>query len=144
MLEVDALLVHAVREPMMLIEADAGGEWKIRTDAYEHSPPLPVIDVEVVLNDPAVCDLQMPSVGFVVADRSHDAGGLSRLEDNHDFVRVRSFEVWINKVIAAALRGFHNRDLPLCCPSLEPGLKLLGDAPEGIPAHWIELPIRIK
>jgi hypothetical protein len=42
------------------------------------------------------------------------------------------------------LRGFHNRDLPLCCPSLEPGLKLLGDAPEGIPAHWIELPIRIK
>src|SRR6516165_2089682 len=79
LLEVDALLAHAVREPMMLIEADAGGERKVRTDAYEHSPPLPVIDVEVVLNDPAICDLQMPSVGFAVADRSHDAGGFRAL-----------------------------------------------------------------
>src|SRR5271165_2845040 len=129
---------------MMLIEADAGGERKVRTDAYEHSPPLPVIDVEVVLNDPAVCDLQMPSVGFAVADRSHDAGGLPRLEDHHDFVGVRSFEVWIDKVIAAALRGFHNRDVPLFSPRLQPGLKLLGNAAQCIPAHWIQLPIRAE
>src|SRR6516162_7708368 len=144
LLEIDALLAHAVREPMMLIEADAGGERKVRTDAHEHSPPLPVIDVEVVLNDPAICDLQMPSVGFAVADRSHDAGGFPRLEDHHDVVGVRSFEVWIDKVVAAALRGFHNRDVPLCRPSLQPGLKLLGNAPQRIPAHRIKLPICVE
>lgn len=106
--------------------------------------PLPVTDVEVALNDPAVCDLQMPSVGFAVVDRSHDAGGFPRLEDHRDVVGVRSFEVWIDKVIAAALRGFHNRDVPLCRPSLQPGLKLLGNAPQRIPAHRIELPICVE
>jgi hypothetical protein len=70
----------------MLIEADASGERKIRTDAHEHSPPPPVMDVEVVLNDLPVCDLEMPSVGLVVADRNHDAGRFPRLEDHHDFV----------------------------------------------------------
>jgi hypothetical protein len=86
----------------------------------------------------------MPSVGFAVADRSHDAGGFPRLEDHHDFVGVRSFEVWIDEVIAATLWGFHNRDVPLSRPSVQPGLKLLGNAPQRIPAHWIELPIRVE
>ena len=102
------------------------------------------MDVEIVLNDPAVCDLQMPSVGLAVADCSHDASGFPRLEDHYDVVRVCSFEVWIDKVIAAALRGFHHRDVPLCRPRLQPGLKLLSNAPQRIPAHWIELPIRIE
>src|SRR6516162_4905491 len=138
LLEIDALLAHAVREPMMLIEADAGGERKVRTDAHEHSPPLPVMDVEIVLNDPAVCDLQMPSVGLAVADCSHDASGFPRLEDHHDVVRVCSFEVWIDKVIAAALRGFHHRDVPLCRPRLQPGLKLLSN----VKSHSIATPFR--
>src|ERR1700746_1887743 len=73
--EVDAFLAHPVRKPVMLIEADAGGERKIRTDAHEHPSPPPVIDVEVVLHDPSVCDLEMPSVGLAVADCGHDAGG---------------------------------------------------------------------
>jgi hypothetical protein len=33
LLELDALLTHAVGQPMVLIEADAGGEWKVRADA---------------------------------------------------------------------------------------------------------------
>jgi hypothetical protein len=33
---------------MMLIEADARGEWKVRADAHEHPSPVPVVDVKVV------------------------------------------------------------------------------------------------
>ena len=62
LLEVDALLAHSVGQPVMLIEADAGGERKVGADAHEHPSPLPVVDVKVVLNDPAVGDLKMPSV----------------------------------------------------------------------------------
>ena len=128
----------------MLIEADAGGERKIRTDAHEHpSPPL-IIDVEVVLYNPSVCDLQMPSVGLAVADCGHDAGGFPRLEDHDDFVRLCSVEVGIDEVIAAALRSFHNWDVPLACPSLQPSLELLGNAPQRVPAHWVQLPIRVE
>jgi hypothetical protein len=34
----------------VLIEADTGGEWKVGADAHEHSSPVPVIDVKVVLH----------------------------------------------------------------------------------------------
>jgi len=54
LLELDAVLSHAVGQPMVLIEADTGGEWKVRADAHEHPPPVVVIDVKVVLNDPAL------------------------------------------------------------------------------------------
>src|SRR6202045_5216239 len=59
LLEADAFLAHAVGQPMVLVEADAGGEWKVGADAYEHSSPVPGIDVKVVLDDPALRDLKM-------------------------------------------------------------------------------------
>ena len=90
LLEVVRLLAHTVRKPVMLIEADASREWKIRTDAHEHPSPAPVIDVEVVMHDPPVCDLEMPSVSLAVADCGHDAGGFAALEDHDDFVRLCS------------------------------------------------------
>ena len=62
MLEVDALLAHPVRQPVMLIETDPGGERQVRAHAHEHPAPALVVDIEVVLHDPAVGDLQMPAV----------------------------------------------------------------------------------
>ena len=74
LLEVDALLAHSAREPVMLIEADASGERRVGTDAQDkHPSPLPVVDIEVGLDDPAVGDLKVPSVRLAVADRRHDA-----------------------------------------------------------------------
>ena len=128
----------------MLIEADASGERKIRTDAHEHPAPPSIIDVEVVLNHPPVCDLKMPSVGLAVAHRSHDAGRFTCLEDYHNFIGTRSLEVGIDEVITATFRGFHSRDVPLACPSLQPNLELLGNATQRVPAQWIELPIRAE
>ena len=128
----------------MLIKADPRGERKVWADSHEHPPPPSVVDVEVVLNDPSVCDLQMPSVGFVVADRCHDAGGFTCLQNHHDFVWFCSIEVGIDEVITAALRGVYNRDAPLACPCLEPSLELIGNATQDVPTHWVKLSIRVE
>src|SRR5579863_2306330 len=60
LLESDTFLAHAVGQPMVLIEADTGGEWQVRADAHKHSSPVPVIDIKVVLNDPALRELEVP------------------------------------------------------------------------------------
>jgi len=101
---------------MMLIEADAGGERKVGTDADEHPSPLPVVDIEVVLNHPAVGDLKMPAVGFAVADRRHDARWFARFDEDHDLVRVCSSEIGLDEVVAAAFRSLRNRDVPFLRP----------------------------
>jgi hypothetical protein len=36
LLELGAVLTHAVAQPMALIEADTGREWKVRADAHKH------------------------------------------------------------------------------------------------------------
>ena len=113
LLEVDAVLAHSVGGPVMLIEADPSGERKVGTDAHEHPSPLPVVDIEVVLNNPPVSDLKVPSVRFAVADRGHDPRWFARFEDDHHCIGARPFEIWIDEVIAAAFRGLHNRDVPL-------------------------------
>src|SRR5262249_35245675 len=66
--EGDAVLAHAVGEPMMLIEADAGGERKVGADAHEYPAPLPVVGGEVGLDDPTVGDWQMPTAAPALAD----------------------------------------------------------------------------
>jgi hypothetical protein len=112
LLESDAILTHAVGQPMMLIEADAGGEWKVRADAHEHPSPVPVIDVKVVLNDPALRDLKMPSVRDLIADGNHDARRLARFEDDHHGAWLGSFEVRIDEFVATAFRRLDDRPVP--------------------------------
>jgi hypothetical protein len=79
LLEIDGFLAHAVRQPVMLVEADPSRERQVWAHPDEHAPPLSVVDIEVVLHDPAVCDLKMPAVCLLVADRRHDPRGLSCL-----------------------------------------------------------------
>ena len=69
LLEIEVLLMHAVGQPVMLIETDPRREWQIRAHANEHPAPAPVVNIEVVVHDPAVGDLQVPAVRFPVADR---------------------------------------------------------------------------
>src|ERR1700732_4136144 len=78
------------RSPV-LIEADTGGEWKVGAHAHEHSPPVPVVNVKVVLNDPAISDLKMPSVRDLIANSNHDARRLAPFEDHYDCVRLGLF-----------------------------------------------------
>src|ERR1700719_1176637 len=111
LLESDAVLAQTIGQPMVLIEADTGGEWKVRADAHEHSPPVPVINVKVVLNDPTISDLKMPSVRDLVANSNHDARRLAGFEDDYDCVRLGSFEIWIDEFVTTALRRLHDPDV---------------------------------
>jgi len=137
LLESDAILTHAVGQPMMLIEADAGGEWKVRADAHEHPSPVPVIDVKVVLNDPALRDLKMPSVRDLIADGNHDARRLARFEGDHHGAWLGSFEVRIDEFVATAFRRLDDRDVALRSPFRDPALKLVGDGAQGGPRHRV-------
>src|SRR2546429_7845974 len=57
LLKADATLSHAQGQPVMLIETDASGEGKIGAHPYEHLSPTGVLDIEVVLLDPAPLQL---------------------------------------------------------------------------------------
>ena len=68
--------------PVMLIEAHPGRERKVRADANKDPAPALVVDIKVVLHDPAVGDLKMPAVELLVADCGHDPRGLSGFEND--------------------------------------------------------------
>ena len=64
LVKADTALAHPVSEPIMLIQAHAGGEGEVGTDAHKDASPVPVMDVEVVLVNPAPLHLQMPNAGL--------------------------------------------------------------------------------
>src|SRR3981081_3271228 len=97
LLESDTALAQAIGQPMVLIEADTGGEWKVGAHANEHSPPVPVVNVKVVLNDPAISDLKMPSVRDLIANSNHDARRRAPFEDYYDCVRLGLFAIWVDE-----------------------------------------------
>src|SRR6516162_3492873 len=72
----------------MLVEANTGRERKVGANAHKHSSPVAVVDVKIVLNDPALRELKVPSVLDLVADGSHDACRFSCLENGHDLLGV--------------------------------------------------------
>lgn len=141
LLEIDAFLAHAVRQPVMLVEAHPGRERKIRADANKDPAPALVVDVKVVLHDPAIRDLKMPAVELLVADRRHDARRLSGFQDDHDLIRLGCLEVRVDEFVAPALRRLDNRGVPFVGLILHPALKLLGGAAQDIAADRIEAPI---
>jgi hypothetical protein len=114
--EVDALLAQAVGEPMMLVEANPRRERQVRACAHEHPAPAGVVDVEVVLNDPALGELQMPAVGGFVADGGDDARRLARFQHDDDRVGFGAFEIGFDKLVATALRRLQNRNVSLRRP----------------------------
>jgi len=144
LLEIDAFLAHAVRQPMVLVEADPSGERKVRAHAHKHPPPPLVVDIEVVLHNPAVCDLKMPAVCFLVADRGHDTRGFSRLEDDDDLIRPCALEVGVDKFVATALRSLDDWSVPLGRSLLHPDLKLFCGTAQDIATDRIEMPVNVE
>jgi hypothetical protein len=122
---------------MMLVEADPRRKRQVGGHAHEHAPPSLVIEIEVVLNDPALGELQMPAIGGSVADGDHDAGRLTRFQHSHDFVGLCAFEIGRDELVTTALRRFQNRDIALFRPWLQPLLKVIGNAMQRVPAHRI-------
>ena len=99
---------------MVVVEADPRRERKIRAHAYEHAAPSFVVDVEIVLNDPALGELQMPAIAGLVADGDHDACWLARLQHHDDLVRLGALEVRFDEFVATAFWRLQDRDVALC------------------------------
>src|SRR6516225_4170306 len=55
LLEVDVLFAQAIREPMVLVETHPRRERKVGAHAHEHPTPALVVDIEVILDNPAIC-----------------------------------------------------------------------------------------
>ena len=107
------------------------------TGRRARSSPVPVIDIKVVLNDPAVGELEVPSVSDLVADRSHDARRFSRFEDGHDCVGLGPFEIRVDEFVTTALRCFDNWDAALFGSLRHPALKLVGDVAQRVARHRV-------
>jgi hypothetical protein len=143
LLEIDAPLAHAVGEPVMLIETDPRRERQVRAHAHEHPTPAQVVDIKVVLHDPAVSDLKMPAVRLSVADRRHDPRRLPGFE-NDDDLRFRASEVGFDKFVSAALWCLDDRRIPSVALFLDPSLELFGRAAQHIAADRINPPVGVE
>ena len=82
------------------METDARGEREMGTDPHKHLSPTGVLDVEVVLLDPASLHLQMPTVFF--PNGGHERGGFTGFDDGHHLIGLRTSEVALHEIIASA------------------------------------------
>ena len=66
-------------QPVVLVQADAGGERKVRADPNEHRSPLGILEIELVLVHPAILGFQMPLFSAPMAVLMCCAPQLARL-----------------------------------------------------------------
>jgi hypothetical protein len=105
---------------------------RIGAHPHEHPAPVSIVDIEVVLYDPALGDLQMPTVGLSVADCRHDPSRLSGFEDDDNLIRLGALEVGLDEFVAPAPWRLDNRGIPSVGLLLDPGLELFGGAAQHI------------
>lgn len=125
--EVDTVLMQAAGEPGVLIQADTCREREIGADAHEQSPPLRILEVDIVLVDPALPDFQVPAVILAVAVGNEDASGFPCFQNDHDFIGLGAPEVGIHEIIATALGSVQDGHAPLPCALRDPIPELVGD-----------------
>src|SRR5207302_100656 len=109
----------------MLIETDTGGEREIGANPYEHSSPMGVLDIEVILIDPTPLHLEMPTIVF--PDGGHVGGGLTCFDNGYNLIGLGTLEVALHKVIAPAWGIFLNGYTPFLGAVLDPMVILGGD-----------------
>ena len=128
----------------MLVQADTSRKRQVRADPHKDAAPLGVVDVKVVLIDPALFQFQVPAVFLFRADRGHNACGFSRLENADDLIRLGRSEIRLHKFIAPALRRIQNRCSPFLGSIDGPVVELCGDVAQDTPADGVEISIRTK
>jgi len=131
-LKVDALLPHSLGEPVVLVETHPRGEGEIGAEANEHRTPVAIVDVKVILHDPALGQLQVPAVLFLVADGDQDAPWFSCFEDHDDLIRLGVVKIASDKIIAPTLRSIQDWSLPFCRLVRYPVVKLFRNFAENI------------
>ena len=144
MLEVDLLLAHADGKPMMLIEAYPSREGKIRAQANEHLSPAGIVQIEAVLDDPALCHLKMPAILLLVAVGDQDAPWFSGTDNGHDLIRLGVLEVGVDETISPAIGWLQHRRAPLLRPVRDPLLVLLGNLSQFIAGDTLAVAIGVE
>jgi hypothetical protein len=112
--------------------------------AHEHPAPAGVVDVEVVLDDPALRHLQMPAVIFPVSVGDQNPARLACSQDCDDRIGFGLSEVLIHEIIAPAGRRFANRDTPLLRTVGYPVPELIRDAAQQVTGHSLPLAIVVE
>jgi hypothetical protein len=64
-----------------------------------------------------------------------DARRLARLENDHDRIGLGAAEIGVDEFVAAAFRRLYDRDAALDGKALEPGLEILRNAAQHLPAQ---------
>src|SRR5712692_7026410 len=142
--ERDALGPQFVRDPVMLIQADACGEGKVRTHADEQATPRAVVDVKVVVHHPALGELQMPSVLGLLADGDQDPRRFACLEDRDDPIWLGLPEIRFDELVTILRRRIQNGSAPAHRPVLDPVMELVGNVAQKIPTHRILVAARAE
>src|ERR1700758_3674621 len=87
-----------------------------------------VVDVKVILHDPALSQLEVPAV--FCPDGNHDPGRFPGFEDDHHCIVLGMLKVRIDKVITPSIGCIQDRHAPFLATVLKPILKLLSESCE--------------
>jgi len=126
---------------VVLVETEACRKGEIGTHADEHPAPVSIVEVEVVLHDPALRQLEVPAVVLLFPDGDQNPCRFSCLQNEDNLVRLGMAKVGFDKLVASTFRGFQDGDVPFLRSVLHPVLKLLGDVPQHIPADGVLISI---
>jgi hypothetical protein len=96
------------------------------------APPPPVVHVEVVLDDPALSELQVPAVVLRIPDGDHDPGWFAGLQDHDHVVGLRTLEVRLDELVGSPGRCIEDRHIPLQGAFLDQALELVGNVAEDL------------
>lgn len=129
--------------PCGFVAADPG-ERKVGAHPHEEPTPLTVVDVEVVLHDPALREGEVPAVVARVSDRDQDAGRLAGFQDDRDLVGFRPSEVWFDELVAASLGRWQDRRAPDARPLLHPPLVVRRNPPQHVAADGVEVAVGVE
>ena len=124
----------------MLVQADASREGKVGADADEHASELPVVQIEVILVDPAGFELKM-AASFLLADADENSGGLSSFENRDDLVGPGASEIALHELVSPVAGIVQDRSVPGKRAVGDPVLVLVCDVAEKIPGDRVDVPI---
>jgi hypothetical protein len=125
---------------VVLVQADASREGEVGADADEHASELPVVQIEVILVDPAGFELKM-AASFLLADADENPGGLSSFQDRDDLVGPGASEIAFHEFVSPVAGIVQDRSVPGKRAVGDPVLVLVCDVAEKIPGDRVDVPI---
>jgi hypothetical protein len=110
--EPNASFPHAVSEPEVLVKVEASSKREVRTDADEHPSELHVVQVEIILIDPAVFEFEVTAAGGFRSDADENPSGLSCFNDSDNLIGLYAFEVGVHELVTPVFGAFQNGGIP--------------------------------